>query len=99
MYVLYPNDRPDLDIDLNKIELACSFRLPLPSRKANLEGTSRELGDADWEKLITGQSASEKWETFKDQMCRVQSKSIPMRCKTRSRNRPGWLSSENKERY
>ena len=27
-------------------------------------------------------------------MCRVQSKYIPMRCKTRSRKRPGWLSSE-----
>ena len=27
-------------------------------------------------------------------MCRVQSKYIPMRCKTRNRKRPGWLSSE-----
>ena len=27
-------------------------------------------------------------------MCRVQSKYIPMRCKTRSIKRPGWLSSE-----
>ena len=27
-------------------------------------------------------------------MCRVQSKYIPMRCKTRSRKRPGWLRSE-----
>ena len=39
-------------------------------RKANFEGM-RELVDVDWEKLTTGQSASEKWETFKDQMCRV----------------------------
>ena len=31
---------------------------------------------------------------FKDQMCGVQSKYIPMRCETRSRKRPGWLSSE-----
>ena len=54
----------------------------------------RELGDVDWEKLTIGQSASEKWETFKDQMCRVQSKYIPMRCKTRIRKRPGWLNSE-----
>ena len=54
----------------------------------------RELGDADWEKQTIGQSGSEKWETFKDQMCRVQSKYIPMRCNTRSRKRPGWLSSE-----
>ena len=52
------------------------------------------MDDVDWEKLTTGQSASEKWETFKDQMCRVQSKYIPMRCKTISRKRPGWLSSE-----
>ena len=66
----------------------------LDFRKANLEGMRRELGDVDWETLTTGQSASEKWETFKDQMCRVQSKYIPMRCKTRSRKRPGWLSSE-----
>ena len=50
--------------------------------------------DVDWETLTTGQSASEKWETFEDQMCRVQSKYIPMRCKTRSRKRSGWLSSE-----
>ena len=54
----------------------------------------RELGDVDWETLTTGQSASEKWETFKEQMCRVQRKYIPMRCKTRSIKRPGWLSSE-----
>ena len=27
-------------------------------------------------------------------MCGVQSKSIPMRCKTRSGKRPGWLSNE-----
>ena len=27
-------------------------------------------------------------------MCRVQSKYIPMRWKTRSRKRPGWFSSE-----
>ena len=66
----------------------------LDFKKANLEGMSRELGDADWEKLTTGQSASEKLETSKDQMYRVQSKYIPMRCKTRSRKRPGWLSSE-----
>ena len=38
-------------------------------RKANLEGRRRELADVDWETLTTGQSASEKWETFKDQMC------------------------------
>ena len=50
------------------------------------------MGDVDWEILTTGQS--EKWETFKDQMCGVQSKYIPMRCKTRSIKRPGWLSSE-----
>ena len=54
------------------------------------------MGDGDWEKLKTGQSASEKWETFKEQMCRVQSKYIPMRCKTRGRKRPGWLSSETR---
>ena len=50
------------------------------------------MGDVDWETPTTGQS--EKWETFKDQMCRVQSKYIPMRCKIRGRKRPGWLSSE-----
>ena len=66
----------------------------LDFRKENLEGMRRELGDGDWETITTGQSASEKWETFKDQMCRVQSVYIPMRCKTRSRKRPGWLSSE-----
>ena len=66
----------------------------LDFRKANLEGMRRELGDVDWETPTTGQSASEKWETFKDQMCRMQSKYIPMRCKTRSRKRPGWLISE-----
>ena len=56
---------------------------------------SRELGDVDWETRTTGQSASEKWETFQDQMCKVQSKKyIPMRCKTRNRKRTGWLSSE-----
>ena len=27
-------------------------------------------------------------------MCRVQSKNVPMRCKTRRRKRPGWLSGE-----
>ncbi len=54
-------------------------------RKANFEGMRRELGDVDWEKLTIGQSPSEKWETFKDQMCRVQSKYISMRCKTRNR--------------
>ncbi len=54
------------------------------------------MGDVDWETLTTGQSASEKWETFKEQMCRVQSKYNPMRCKTRNRKRPGWLSSEIK---
>ena len=27
-------------------------------------------------------------------MCGVQSKYIPMKCKTRCRKRPGWLSSE-----
>ena len=27
-------------------------------------------------------------------MCRVQSKYFPMRCKTTSRKRPGWLSSD-----
>ena len=63
-------------------------------RKANFEGMRRELGDVDWETLTTGQSASEKWKTLKDQMCRVQSKYFPMRCKIRSRKRPGWLSSE-----
>ena len=52
------------------------------------------MGDVEWETLTTGQSASEKSETFKDQMCRVQSKYIPMRCKTTSRKRPGWLNSE-----
>ena len=50
------------------------------------------MGDVDWEKLTIGQSASEKWETFKEQMCRVQSKCILMSCKSRSR--PWWLSSE-----
>ena len=54
----------------------------------------RELGDVDWETPTTGQSAFEKWETFKDQMWRVQSMYIPMRCKTKNRKRPGWLSSE-----
>ena len=49
----------------------------------------RELDDVDWEKLTTGQSASEKCETFKKQMCGVQSKYIPMRCKTRSRSVKG----------
>ena len=63
-------------------------------RKANFEGMRRELSDVDWETLTTGHSASEKWETFKEQMCSVQSKYIPMRCKARSRKRPGWLSSE-----
>ena len=67
---------------------------PLDFRKANLEGMRRELGDADCPVVGISQSTSEKWETFKDQMCRVQSKYIPMRCKTRSRKRPGWLSSE-----
>ena len=52
------------------------------------------MGDVEWETPITGQSASEKWETLKDQMCRVPSKYIPMRCKTRRRERPGWLSRE-----
>ena len=52
----------------------------------------RELGDVDWETPTTGQSASEKWETFKEQLCRVLSMYISMRCKTRSRKRPGWLS-------
>ena len=66
----------------------------LDFRKANLEGLRRELSDVDWETVTTGQSASEKWETFMDQMCRVQSKYIPMRCKTRSRKRPGWLGRE-----
>ena len=66
----------------------------LDFRKANLEGMWRVLGDGDREKLPTGQSASEKWETFKDRMCGVQSKYIPMRCKTRNRKRPGWLNSE-----
>ena len=61
----------------------------LDFRKANFESMRRELGDVDWEKLTTGQSTSEKWETFKDQMCRVQSKYIPIRCKTRNRKRPG----------
>ena len=50
--------------------------------------------DVDWKKPTTGQSASEKWETFMEQMCRVQNKNIPMRCKIRSTRRPGWLSSE-----
>ena len=63
-------------------------------RKANFEGMRRELGDVDWETLTTEQSASEKWETLKDQMCRVQCKYIPMRCKTRIRKRPGWLSRD-----
>ena len=54
------------------------------------------MGDVDLEKLTIGQSASEKWETLNEQMCRVQSKYIPMRCKTRSRKRPGWLSSEER---
>ena len=67
---------------------------PLDFRKANLEGMRKDLGDIDWETLTTGQSPSEKWETFKQQICRVQSNYIPMRCKTRSRKRPGWLSSE-----
>ena len=40
----------------------------LDFRKANFEGMRREFGDVDWEKLTTGQSASEKWETLKDQM-------------------------------
>ena len=38
----------------------------LDFRKANFEGMRRELGDIDWETLTTGQSASVKWETFKD---------------------------------
>ena len=66
----------------------------LDFRKANLEGRRRELGEVDWEKRTTGQSASEKWETLKDQMCRVQSKYIPMRCETRNRKRPRWFGSE-----
>ena len=37
---------------------------------------------------------SEKWETFKEQMCRVQSKYIPMRCEIRNRKGTGWLSSD-----
>ena len=41
----------------------------LDFRKANFEGMRRELGDVDWKTLTPGQSASEKWETFKDQMC------------------------------
>ena len=56
----------------------------------------REFGDVDWETLTAGQSASDQWETFKEQMCRVQSKYIPMRCKTRSKKRPGWLKREVK---
>uniref|UniRef100_A0A8C4Q0S8 Endonuclease/exonuclease/phosphatase domain-containing protein n=1 Tax=Eptatretus burgeri TaxID=7764 RepID=A0A8C4Q0S8_EPTBU len=65
----------------------------LDFRKANLKGMRSELGYADLVKL-TGQSASEKWETFKDQRCGVQIKYIPMRCKTGGGKRPGWLSSE-----
>ena len=36
----------------------------LDFRKGNLQVMTRELSDVDWEKLTTGQSASEKWETF-----------------------------------
>ena len=43
----------------------CRVRL-LDFRKANIEGRRRELGDVDWETPTTGQSASEKWETFKE---------------------------------
>ena len=57
----------------------------LDFRKANFEGMRRELGDVDWETITTGQSASEKWETFKEQMCRVQGRYISMRCKSRNR--------------
>ena len=67
----------------------------LDFRKVNLEGMRRELGDVDWETPTTGQSASEKWETFEDQMCGVQSKYIPRRCKLEAEGgQPGWLSSE-----
>ena len=79
---------------LLRVRVQDSGLRPLDFRKSNFEHMRRELVDVDWKILTTGQSTSEKWETFKDQMCRVQSNNIPMRCKTRSRNRPGWLSSE-----
>ena len=36
----------------------------LDFRKANFESMRRELGGLDWKTLTTGQSASDKWETF-----------------------------------
>ena len=55
---------------LLRVEVQDSRVRLLDYRKTNFEGVRRELGDVDWETLTTGQSASEKWETFKDQMCR-----------------------------
>ena len=86
-------NKKDVDIDVDKKDVLLRVRVQYSRvrlfdfRKANLEGMRRELVDVDWERLTTGQSASEKWETFKEQMCRVQSKYIPMRCKTRNRKR------------
>ena len=48
-------------------------------RRANFEGIRSDLGELNWVKL--GWSASEKWETFKEQMCRMQSRYFPVRCK------------------
>ena len=50
---------------LFKVRVQNSRVRRLDFRKVNLEGMRRESGDVDWEKLTTGQSASEKWETFK----------------------------------
>ena len=61
----------------------------LDFRNANFEGTRRELGALDWENQMSGQCASEKRASFKEQLCSVQSRRIPLRRKGRGRKRPG----------
>ena len=54
----------------------------------------RELGSLDWEKLMFGQSASEKWMTFRKQLCSLQSQYITKRWKGRARKIPWLISRE-----
>ena len=51
---------------LLRVRVQASRERLLDFKKANFEGRRRELGYVDWETPTTGQSASEKWETFKE---------------------------------
>jgi len=63
--------------------------------KANYSRIRQELVAVDWERLFGGKSTSGMWESFKEQLIRLQDRHVPVKRKDRKgRIREPWITRE-----